>query len=92
MEGASLTDTEAGTFKYTWLQSRPNTQGVQQVRNLYLEQGTETGVFAFPGARRLRGHLRRLLGEGHLAVSAESAGFCSLASLQRSGSIWCPLF
>jgi O-Antigen ligase len=42
-----LTGTGAGTFKYTWLQNRPNTQGVQQVHNLYLEQGTETGVFAF---------------------------------------------
>jgi hypothetical protein len=42
-----LTGTGAGTFKYTWLQNRPNTQGVQQVHNLYLEQGTETGAFAF---------------------------------------------
>ncbi|MFL6009220.1 MAG: O-antigen ligase family protein [Rubrobacteraceae bacterium] len=42
-----LTGTGAGTFKYTWLQNRPNDQGVQQVHNLYLEQGTETGVFAF---------------------------------------------
>jgi O-Antigen ligase len=42
-----LTGTGAGTFKYTWLQNRPNSQGVQQVHNLYLEQGTETGVFAF---------------------------------------------
>jgi hypothetical protein len=42
-----LTGTGAGTFKYTWLENRPNLQGVQQVHNLYLEQGTETGVFAF---------------------------------------------
>jgi O-antigen ligase len=42
-----LTGTGAGTFKYTWLENRPGTQGVQQVHNLYLEQGTETGVFAF---------------------------------------------
>ena len=42
-----LTGTGAGTFKYTWLQNRPNSQGVQQVHNLYLEQGTETGAFAF---------------------------------------------
>jgi hypothetical protein len=42
-----LTGTGAGTFKYTWLENRPNSQGVQQVHNLYLEQGTETGVFAF---------------------------------------------
>ena len=42
-----LTGTGAGTFQYTWLKNRPSTQGVKQVHNLYLEQGTETGVFAF---------------------------------------------
>jgi O-antigen ligase len=42
-----LTGTGAGTFKYAWLQNRPNTQSVEQVHNLYLEQGTETGIFAF---------------------------------------------
>jgi hypothetical protein len=42
-----LTGTGAGTFQYTWLENRPGTQGVLQVHNLYLEQGTETGVFAF---------------------------------------------
>lgn len=42
-----FTGTGAGTFQYTWLEDRPNLQGVKQVHNLYLEQGTETGVFAF---------------------------------------------
>ena len=42
-----LTGTGAGTFQYTWLENRPGLQGVKQVHNLYLEQGTETGVFAF---------------------------------------------
>lgn len=42
-----LTGTGAGTFQYTWLQDRTGLQGVKQVHNLYLEQGTETGVFAF---------------------------------------------
>lgn len=42
-----LTGTGAGTFSYTWFQDRPETTGVQQVHNLYLEQGTETGIFAF---------------------------------------------
>jgi hypothetical protein len=42
-----LTGTGAGTFKYTWLENRPTSRGVDQVHNLYLEQGTETGVFAF---------------------------------------------
>jgi hypothetical protein len=42
-----LTGTGAGTFQYTWLENRPGTEGVKQVHNLYLEQGTETGLFAF---------------------------------------------
>lgn len=42
-----LTGTGAGTFQYTWTQDRPGTSGVNQVHNLYLEQGTETGVVAF---------------------------------------------
>ena len=42
-----LTGTGAGTFYYTWLKDRPNFSGVRQVHNVYLEQGTETGVLAF---------------------------------------------
>ncbi len=42
-----LTGTGAGTFQYTWLEARQGVQGVKQVHNLYLEQGTETGIFAF---------------------------------------------
>lgn len=42
-----LTGTGAGTFYYTWLENRPNYSGVRQVHNVYLEQGTETGVVAF---------------------------------------------
>jgi O-antigen ligase len=42
-----LTGTGAGTFQYTWLEDRPGLESVRQVHNLYLEQGTETGVFAF---------------------------------------------
>lgn len=42
-----LTGTGAGTFQFTWLEHRPEPTGVKQVHNLYLEQGTETGVFAF---------------------------------------------
>lgn len=42
-----LTGTGAGTFQYTWLQERTVTTGVKQVHNLYLEQGTETGIFGF---------------------------------------------
>src|ERR687890_297844 len=42
-----LTRTGAGTFQYTWLENRPGLKGVKQVHNVYLEQGTETGLFAF---------------------------------------------
>jgi len=42
-----LTGTGAGTFQYTWLEDRPDFKGVRQVHNVYLEQGTETGLFAF---------------------------------------------
>jgi hypothetical protein len=42
-----LTGTGAGTFQFTWLENRPEPTGVRQVHNLYLEQGTETGIFAF---------------------------------------------
>jgi O-antigen ligase len=42
-----LTGTGAGTFQYTWLLDRPGVQGVKQIHNLYLEQLTETGIFAF---------------------------------------------
>ena len=42
-----FTGTGAGTFQYTWLEDRPSLKGVKQVHNLYLEQGTETGLFAF---------------------------------------------
>ena len=42
-----LTGTGAGTFSYTWLENRPRFGGVKQVHNVFLEQGTETGVVAF---------------------------------------------
>lgn len=42
-----LTGTGAGTFQYTWLENRPVFHGVKQVHNVYLEQGTETGIVAF---------------------------------------------
>ena len=42
-----LTGTGAGTFMYTWLENRPGFGGVKQVHNVYLEQGTETGIVAF---------------------------------------------
>jgi hypothetical protein len=42
-----LMGTGAGTFQYTWLENRPRFGGVKQVHNVYLEQGTETGIVAF---------------------------------------------
>jgi hypothetical protein len=46
-EERPLRGTGAGTFFYTWLQERSGTNAVRQVHNVYLEQGTETGVLAF---------------------------------------------
>jgi hypothetical protein len=60
-----LTGTGAGTFQYTWLHDRPGVQGVKQVHNLYLEQGTETGVFAFLA---LMGFVAAILGYTGRAV------------------------
>jgi hypothetical protein len=42
-----LTGSGAGTFSFVWLQNRPVNSGVQQVHNVYLEQGVETGLVAF---------------------------------------------
>lgn len=42
-----LTGSGAGTFSIVWLRYRDVNTGVQQVHNLYLEQGVETGIFAF---------------------------------------------
>ena len=67
-----LTGTGAGTFQYTWLQERPGPEGVKQVHNLYLEQGTETGVFAFLA---LLGFVAVLLGSvGRAAWRSDPAG------------------
>jgi hypothetical protein len=76
-----LTGTGAGTFMYTWLQDRPIDTGVKQVHNLYLEQGTETGVFAFAAvvgfALLLAGHVVRgawtASGERRVLLSALGA-------------------
>ncbi len=54
-----LRGTGAGTFRYTWFQERSGTNDVRQVHNLYLEQGTETGIFAFLA---LTGFVAALLG------------------------------
>ena len=67
-----LTGTGAGTFQYTWLQDRPGPEGVKQVHNLYLEQGTETGVFAFLA---LLGFVAVLLGSvGRAAWRSDPTG------------------
>ena len=67
-----FTGTGAGTFHYTWLEARPGLEGVKQVHNLYLEQGTETGVFAFLA---LLGFVAVLLGHaGRAALRSEPSG------------------
>jgi hypothetical protein len=68
-----LTGTGAGTFRYTWLQERSDTNDVRQVHNLYLEQLTEIGVFGFLA---LLGFAGLLVGHTARAAwrSSESAG------------------
>jgi hypothetical protein len=67
-----FTGTGAGTFHYTWLEDRPGLEGVKQVHNLYLEQGTETGVFAFLA---LLGFVAVLLGHtGRAALRSDPSG------------------
>ncbi len=67
-----FTGTGAGTFQYTWLENRPGLQSVRQVHNLYLEQGTETGVFAFLA---LLGFVAVLLGyAGRAAWRSDPSG------------------
>jgi O-antigen ligase len=67
-----FTGTGAGTFHYTWLEDRPGLEGVKQVHNLYLEQGTETGVFAFLA---LLGFAAVLLGHaGRAALRSDPSG------------------
>ncbi|HEY0129178.1 MAG TPA: O-antigen ligase family protein, partial [Rubrobacteraceae bacterium] len=67
-----FTGTGAGTFHYTWLEARPGLEGVKQVHNLYLEQGTETGVFAFLA---LLGFVAVLLGHtGRAALRSDPSG------------------
>ena len=68
-----LTGTGAGTFRYTWLQERSDTNDVRQVHNVYLEQLTEIGVFGFAA---LLGFVTLLVGYTARAAwrLSESAG------------------
>ncbi len=66
-----LLGTGAGTFHYTWLENRPNYSGVRQVHNVYLEQGTETGVFAFLALAGFAALLGFYLAQSSLRSSGE---------------------
>lgn len=66
-----FTGTGAGTFLYTWLENRPNYSGVKQVHNVYLEQGTETGVFAFLALSGFAGLLGFQLARASFRASGE---------------------
>jgi O-antigen ligase len=69
-----LTGTGAGTFQFTWLELRPEPTGVKQVHNLYLEQGTETGVFAFLALLGFAGALVFLISRAAWRSDASSQG------------------
>jgi hypothetical protein len=69
-----LTGTGAGTFQYTWLQERPIDAGVNQVHNLYLEQGTETGIFAFAAMAGFAAVLALYTAVSALRVTGGGAG------------------
>lgn len=70
-----LTGTGAGTFVYTWQENRPGFGSAQQVYNVYLEQGTETGVVAFLAfagfAALLTGYMVRAAWRAGLQEEAE---------------------
>jgi O-antigen ligase len=66
-----FTGTGAGTFYLTWLEHRPNYSGVRQVHNVYLEQGTETGVFAFAALTGFAALLSLHLARASLRASGE---------------------
>jgi hypothetical protein len=73
-----LTGTGAGTFVYTWQENRSDFGGVGRVHNVYLEQGTETGVVAFLAlvgfAALLAGYLAwRAVGERKVLLSGLTA-------------------
>jgi O-antigen ligase len=77
-----LTGTGAGTFQYTWLENRPGFGGVRQVHNVYLEQGTETGIVAFLA---LSGFAALLLGYTALAAWRASTGEAGERKLLLAG-------
>lgn len=77
-----LTGTGAGTFQFTWLENRPFPAGVKQVHNVYLEQGTETGVFAFLA---LVGFAGLLL--GYTALAAWRSGLLEDRRMLLSGLV-----
>jgi hypothetical protein len=81
-----LTGTGAGTFQYSWLENRPNFSGAKQVHNVYLEQGTETGIVAFLA---LAGFAALLLGyAAHAALRAAGERKVLLAALTAAVTVY----
>ena len=83
-----FTGTGAGTFQYTWLEDRPSLKGVKQVHNVYLEQGTETGVFAFLALVGFVGVLVGFTGRAALRSEPHTERRLLLAGLLSALSIY----
>jgi hypothetical protein len=81
-----LLGTGAGTFLYTWLEHREGFAGVRQVHNLYLEQGTETGIFAFLALLGFAGYLAFYAVKSTLQATGERRSW--LAALTSAGIIY----
>ena len=83
-----FTGTGAGTFQYTWLENRQGIQGVKQIHNLYLEQGTETGIVAFLALLAFAGFLLFYTGRAAWRYRPEGEGRLLLAGLVAAVTVY----
>ena len=83
-----FTGTGAGTFQYTWLEGRQGIQGVKQIHNLYLEQGTETGIVAFLALLAFAVLLLFYTGKAVWRLGPEGEGRLLLAGLVAAVTVY----
>ncbi|QIN81726.1 hypothetical protein GBA63_03055 [Rubrobacter tropicus] len=83
-----FTGTGAGTFQYTWLENRDSIQGVKQVHNLYLEQGTETGLVAFLALLAFAALLLFYVGRAAWRYGPDGEGRLLLAGLLAAVTVY----